>query len=148
MPTQPGSRKGIGGPKTPEGKQRVSLNALTHGLTAESDQARQVIAEAVGVDYDTILLDMMDYYRPADPIERILVRRIARSTWRLLITEASEDRVFARRGLRSTPGTSQERILLVERRIDIQFHRAIAALAEKRLREQNNSQNKLPGCDF
>ena len=30
------SRKGIGAPKTPEGKRRVSINALKHGLCAES----------------------------------------------------------------------------------------------------------------
>jgi len=148
MPTATASRKGIGGPKTPEGKRRVSLNALKHGLTAESPQASQFVAEQIGVEYESILEEMRAYYQPTDPVEELLVRRIARCSWRLMITEAMEDRVLARRGIQNTPGSSWERIILHERRIDIQLHRALAALAQKRHRERENAQNKLPEYPF
>ena len=141
MPTLT-SRKGIGGPKTLEGKRRVSLNALKHGLWADSPQAQEQITEIVGVDYQSVLAEMRGYYQPADPVEELLVRRVARCTWRLMITEAMEDRIIERRGIGYSPGRSWERVILHERRIDIQLHRAIAALARKR--EQKNSQNKLP----
>lgn len=36
MPTEIKSRKGIGGPKTAEGKERIRLNALKLGLYAKS----------------------------------------------------------------------------------------------------------------
>ena len=62
MTTATGSRKGIGGPKTPEGKRRVSLNAMKHGLTASSNQGLERIAETIGTDFETILDLMRTYY--------------------------------------------------------------------------------------
>ena len=144
MPTATTTRKGIGGPSTPEGKMRVSLNALKHGLNAESPQAHEVIAEAVGTSFESVLDEMRDHYKPADPVEELLVRRVARCAWRLMITETMEDRIIQRRGILDTPGRSMERLILHERRIDIQLHRAIAAL--ERLRLQKNAQNKLPNA--
>jgi len=136
------SRKGIGGPRTPEGKRRVSINALKHGLCAESPQGLQEVARMIGRQFEDILGEMLAHYHPADPIEELLVRRIARCAWRLAITESMEERVLMRCPFRNTPAPSQDRIIRHERRIDIQLHRAIAAL--ERLRWQKNAQNKLP----
>ncbi|MEN6356311.1 MAG: hypothetical protein ABFD83_04420 [Armatimonadota bacterium] len=138
------SRKGIGGPKTEEGKKRVSLNAMKHGLTAVSPQGLETLAQDIGVTYEQVLEDFCRHYRPKDAVEEVLVKRIARCAWRLIITQAVEDRYLERRGLPNSIGKTYERIIKHERLSDIQLHRAIAALARKREREQNqNSQNKL-----
>ena len=59
MPTATTARKGIGGPKTPEGKRRVSINALKHGLCAESQQGLQEVARIIGAEFEDILGGML-----------------------------------------------------------------------------------------
>ena len=148
MPTATTSRKGIGGPKTPEGKRRVSLNAMKHGLTASSNQGLERIAETIGTDFETILDLMRTYYFPRDPIDDMLVTKIARCAWRLKITRAMEDRALDRQ-MTLRPSKWLEQISILERRIDIQLHRAMAALAAKRREEQQEkAQNKLPEVPF
>jgi hypothetical protein len=83
MPTETQSRKGIGGPKTKEGKERIRLNALKLGLYAQSIEGMQAVADVVGVTFEEIHQKMLDYYHPVDPLEETLVRRIARCTWKL-----------------------------------------------------------------
>src|SRR5450759_1874670 len=90
------SRKGIGGPKTPEGKLKVSLNALKTGLHASSEQGMAALEEAIGCSYAETLDRMRNYFKPMDPLEDVLVRRIARSTWRMIVTESAENNVLAR----------------------------------------------------
>lgn len=144
MTTAPvSSRKGIGGPKTPEGKARVSLNALRHGLDAHSPQAMQIIAEAVVAEYDSMLEEICRHYEPEDPVEEVLVKRIARCSWRMMITEAMEDAYLKRRS-HLLVGASYEKIIKHERLIDVQLHRAIAALTRKRAADEKKiEQNKL-----
>lgn len=128
---EPPSRKGIGGPKTPEGKLKVSLNAMKHGLRAESPQAQQCISKSLGASFDEVHNEMRAYYRPADPVEDLLVKRIARCAWRILLTQAMEDKILDTRTHLSISRT-YEKIFKHERLIDIHLHRAISSLAKKR----------------
>lgn len=137
------SRKGIGGPKTPEGKLRSSLNALKHGLRAESEQAMQLLNEQVGRDYEDLYEEMRAHFKPRDPLEDVLVRRIARAAWRTLLTQAIEDKELERRAHYLKISDRYEKIIRSERFIDIQFHRAVYALERKRQREYENTTNKL-----
>lgn len=143
MPTQTKSRKGIGGPKTPEGKERVRLNALKLGLYAQSLEGMQAVADVVGVAFHEVHQRMLDYYRPIDPLEEALVRRIARCTWKLMLVECMEDHLLKGLPVRDAPGRSLEGISVIERRTDVQLHRAIAALAGKRRHDKENEKNKL-----
>jgi hypothetical protein len=138
------SRKGMGGPKTPEGKARAALNAMKHGLWAESRDGLAVVAEQVGASFEDVHEEMCMHYHPCDCVEAVLVRRIARCAWRLMITETMENRGFARRraGLRNTLTPAHETIIKRERLIEIQLHRAISALREKRS-EQKSVRNEL-----
>ena len=148
MPLATGSRKGVGGPKTPEGKRRVSLNAMKHGLNALSNQGLERVAETIGTDFETILDQMRTYYFPRDPIEDMLVTTIARCAWRLKITQAMEDSALDQQ-MTLRPSKRLEQISILERRIDIQLHRAMSALAAKRREEQQeNTQNKLTEVPF
>jgi len=141
--TETKSRKGIGGPKTPEGKARVRLNALKTGLYADSSPGRQLVGEAVGVTFESVLEGMTDCYHPVGAIEEALVRRIARCTWKLRIIEAIEDYQLEYAQIGCAPGKRMERLSIIERRIDVQLHRAITALALKRRQDLQNMKNKL-----
>ena len=76
------------GPRTESGKQRSSLNALSHGLTAR-------IAVLPTEDPDTYqrhIQQFLDEYKPATPTETQLVHEIANTAWllhRILLLEAA-----------------------------------------------------------
>jgi hypothetical protein len=67
------------GPRTESGKRRSSLNALTHGLTAES----AVLASEDRAVYDLHRQALIDEHQPKTPTENILVDEIADTSWRL-----------------------------------------------------------------
>jgi len=68
------------GPRTEEGKEKVRLNALRHGLLS-----REVVLEK-GEDraeYDRLLEELIAEYQPVGMSEEMLVDRIASCYWRL-----------------------------------------------------------------
>ena len=67
------------GPRTPEGKARVSKNALKHGLLAQDS----VIPGEDPAEFDRHLTLYEDTYNPANCVERELVLQIADSAWRM-----------------------------------------------------------------
>jgi hypothetical protein len=72
------SRHSIG-PRTDSGKQRSSLNALRHGLTAVSP----VLPSEDQAAYDAHRRGFFDEYQPATPTETQLVQELADTSWRL-----------------------------------------------------------------
>jgi len=67
------------GPKTPEGKQRSSLNALRHGLTGQIVVMPTEDLEA----YQSHLESFTDEYNPKGATEANLVQALADTSWRL-----------------------------------------------------------------
>jgi hypothetical protein len=67
------------GPRTEPGKQRSSLNALRHGLTAKTAVLPTEDPEA----YQRHIQQFLDEYKPATPTETQLVHEIANTAWRL-----------------------------------------------------------------
>jgi hypothetical protein len=67
------------GPRTEAGKQRSSLNALRHGLTAQTAVLPTEDPEA----YQRHIQQFRDEYQPATPTETQLVHEIANTAWRL-----------------------------------------------------------------
>ena len=67
------------GPRTPEGKERSSKNALRHGLLA----ADSVIPGEDPADFDRHLTLFENTYVPKNYIEREIVRQIADAAWRM-----------------------------------------------------------------
>jgi hypothetical protein len=67
------------GPRTDSGKQRSSLNALRHGLTAAS----AVLPSEDRAAYDAHRHGFFDEYKPATPTESQLVIEIADTAWRI-----------------------------------------------------------------
>ena len=67
------------GPKTAEGKQAASLNAVKHGLTAHV-----VVLQNESEDqYQADLRDYLDHFRPQGKPETDLVHQLAAAHWRL-----------------------------------------------------------------
>jgi hypothetical protein len=67
------------GPRTDSGKQRSSLNALRHGLTAAS----AVLPSEDQAAYDAHRRGFFDEYKPATPTETQLTQELADTAWRL-----------------------------------------------------------------
>ena len=72
----------LGGPKSKTGKIRISRNAIKHALLA-----REIVID-VGDgsenrhDFDKLFNELISYYDPQGPIEKILVEKIAVNHWR------------------------------------------------------------------
>jgi hypothetical protein len=80
------------GPRTPAGKQRSSLNALRHGLTAAS----AVLPSEDPAAYADHRRRFFDEYQPATPTESQLVAEVADTSWRLNRIPLLEAEVLAR----------------------------------------------------
>ena len=78
------------GPRTDEGKQRSRLNAVRHGLTAETVVASLEDAE----DYKAFEAAIISDYDPETAVARELVLRLASLLWRLRRANAIEADLF------------------------------------------------------
>jgi len=67
------------GPRTGAGKQRSSLNALRHGLTAASP----VLPSEDRAAYQLHCRQFFDEYQPATPTESHLAQQLADTAWRI-----------------------------------------------------------------
>jgi hypothetical protein len=73
------SRKGIGGPKTPEGKKKVSLNALRHGLCANT----LVLSNESIEGFDHFRRMYLESFEPVGFLELELLDEMVAYKWRL-----------------------------------------------------------------
>ncbi len=80
------------GPRTASGKQRSSLNALRHGLTAASP----VLASEDAAAYEDHRRGFFEEYKPATPTESQLVQELVDTSWRLNRIPLLEADVLAR----------------------------------------------------
>jgi hypothetical protein len=67
------------GPKTEDGRRAVSLNAVKHGLSAET----VVLPNESEEEYTAELNEYLDHFAPANKPEADLVRQLASAHWRL-----------------------------------------------------------------
>jgi hypothetical protein len=81
------------GPRTPDGKARSSLNALTHGLTA----AQILIPSESADEFESHAASFRDRFAPVDSVESFLVDQMIVAAWRLRRTRILESAVFAQR---------------------------------------------------
>ena len=84
------------GPITRMGKDRVRLNALTHGLTAKTT----VLLHENKDQFQSLLISLLDDFRPATDAEFLCVEEMAMAKWRLrrvigLETAACDIRIAA-----------------------------------------------------
>jgi hypothetical protein len=81
------------GPKTAEGKQIASLNAVTHGLTASI----VVLQNESEEQYQADLRDYLDHFRPQGKPETDLVHQLAAAHWRLTRYAGVESGILERK---------------------------------------------------
>ncbi|MEK7406133.1 MAG: hypothetical protein AAB225_13585, partial [Acidobacteriota bacterium] len=67
------------GPKTPEGKAVVSVNAQKHGLVSRAI----VLPEENRQEFQELLEGFRSQFQPQNPAEEFLVRQMAAADWRL-----------------------------------------------------------------
>jgi hypothetical protein len=67
------------GPRTPEGKAKSALNAIKHGLCAQS----VIISSEKSEDFHRFSKNLTAEFDPANQVEKIMVRRIVSLSWRL-----------------------------------------------------------------
>jgi hypothetical protein len=78
------------GPKTPEGKAVVRLNALRHGLLT-----RDVVLPGEDADaFEDLWNQVRANFSPVGPIEEFLVERVVNALWRLRRLERAETALF------------------------------------------------------
>jgi len=80
------------GPRTPEGKATVSLNALQHGLRAR----RTVLPGENDEAFAQLCADLEAEWQPSTPTERALVEQMATTQWILARLAGREAEAFAR----------------------------------------------------
>ena len=78
------------GPKTPEGKAAVRLNALTHGLRARS----LILSYEKAEEYDYLWCQLVAEWRPDTPTELLYLETAATSQWLLARVTRSERRIY------------------------------------------------------
>ena len=83
------------GARTAAGKTRASMNALTHGLTAE----KVVIEGEVPEDFEAFRQDVYQHLEPVGFLEKQLVERVAVCLWRLRRIPGLESETFGFMGI-------------------------------------------------
>ena len=78
------------GPKTPQGKTAVRLNALTHGLRART----LILSYEKAEEYDYLWCQLVDEWHPETPTERLYLETAATSQWLLARVTRSERRIY------------------------------------------------------
>jgi len=72
-----------GGVKTPEGKEIVKYNALKHGLLAKEVVITVGDSTEDPEEFNALLSDLTEQFKPEGTLEEILVEKIAVAYWRL-----------------------------------------------------------------
>jgi hypothetical protein len=77
------------GPRTPEGKQKASLNAVRHGLTAQTS----VLPGEDEGELNRLASSLMKQLKPNGVVQRIIAERIVSLAWKLRRVARAEEAV-------------------------------------------------------
>jgi AraC-like DNA-binding protein len=114
------------GPRTEPGKQRSSLNALRHGLTAQT----AVLPTEDPETYQRHIQQFLDEYAPATPTETQLVHEIANTAWRLNRIPLLESELFSQNPNPQTQIPMLATLGLHSSRLSRQFQKALDQLRD------------------
>ncbi len=124
------------GPRSVAGKQRSSMNALTHGLTSRAP----VLATEDPAAYQCHCRRLFDEYQPATPTETQLTQELGDTAWRLNRIPRLEAELLSKDLNPQTLIPQLATLSLHSQRLSRQFQRALDTLREiqsERRHEQN-----------
>ena len=123
---QPPTTNRSTGPRTEQGKQRSSLNALRHGLTAQTAVLPNEDPEA----YQLHCRKFLDEYQPATPTETQLTQELADTAWRLNRIPLLEAELLSQNPSPQTLIPQLATLGLHYQRLSRQFQKAVDKLRE------------------
>jgi hypothetical protein len=146
--TVPPTNRHGGGPKTPEGKRRSSLNAIKHGFFSNL----VLLSNESELDYEIHKTSYEQRFEPADHVERDVLDQLVAASWRLRRAWGMETTAFetAMQDENPIPGEATDQDLCQamkqlltkttflanlshhESRLARQFHRNLRTLTELR----------------
>jgi hypothetical protein len=116
------------GPKTPEGKAAVRMNALRHGLRARSI----LIPGENPADYDQLCAGLQAEWRPQTPTEQLLVEQMAVAQWKLARLEVGERSIYMQDIGAERQLALLDRFSVQRGRLERSFFKALRELRELR----------------
>jgi hypothetical protein len=137
------------GPRTPAGKIRSALNALTHGLTGKT----VLLPTEDPAAHQRHTQEFFDEYQPHGPTEKQLVQELIDTSWRLNRVPALEAEILTRAANPPTPEAAIQfdivdahlaidKLALYSHRLSRQFHKTLDQLrdlqAERRTKEERD----------
>jgi ribosomal silencing factor RsfS len=126
------------GPKTPEGKAAVRLNALKHGL-----RARTVVLPSENADeFHHLCDDLEAEWQPQSRSEQFYVEQMAVSQWKLNRMEIGEVNVFTNETRAQTQLPMLDRLWQAQCRLERSYARAQRDL--ERLQQSRRKQAQQP----
>src|SRR5256885_15587050 len=108
------------GPKTPEGKAAVRLNALRHGLRARTVVLPGEKSEA----FQQLCDDLEAEWQPQTPTEQLYVEQMAVSQWKLRRMDIGEARLLGQQFGAKNQIHLLDRLLQADARLERDFTRA------------------------
>jgi hypothetical protein len=140
--TAPSPRSRRRGPKTPVGRARVGVNAITHGLSS----LRPVVPGESPMDWELHRQTIVDALVPVGPVELALAERIASALWRLRRVAAYEEAALAERQDLATPSArllphplDLDKIIRFEAHLNRQLYQALHELESRRAERRGES---------
>src|SRR5450432_3418414 len=127
------------GPRTAAGKQRSSLNAIRHGLTART----AVLASEDLAAYQRHCRQFIDEYQPANATETQLVQDLVDTSWRLNRIPSLEAALFAEIPSPQALVPAVAGLGLHSARLSRQFQKAIEQLREIQLERRQHERREL-----
>jgi hypothetical protein len=131
------------GPKTPEGKAAVSMNALRHGL-----RARTVVLPGENrEEFNQLCDDLEVEWRPQSRTEQFYVEQMAVSQWKLTRMEVGEVAIFEDVAATTTKLPLLDRLWQAECRLERSYARAqreLERLQNSRLQTVQQPEEPVP----
>jgi hypothetical protein len=127
------------GPRTAAGKQRSSLNAIRHGLTART----AVLASEDLAAYQRHCRQFIDEYQPANATETQLVQDLADTSWRLNRIPILEAALFAEIPSPQALVPAVASLGLHSARLSRQFQKVADQLREIQLERRQHERREL-----
>lgn len=129
------------GPKTAAGKATASMNALKHGLRAQTVVLRSEHQE----DFDEIHAGLQNQYLPQNASEQHLVDQAAIAQWKLVRAENVENQCFEEKDMPPKELAAMfDRMTQIESRLERAFFRAYKELERLQAARQKHTEPPQP----